>query len=111
LIGLVIAAPIAYYAMDKWLNGFAYNVGFTWSVCLCCLGGSNCSFWHGWATIRWRRLHQTQWILWRTNILPIDFPVYFFESWQISLITHVIQNYKVKLPFYASFSLWLYASF
>jgi putative ABC transport system permease protein len=29
LIGLVIAAPIAYYAMDKWLNGFAYNVGFT----------------------------------------------------------------------------------
>lgn len=32
LIGLVIAAPIAYYAMDKWLNGFAYNVGFTWVV-------------------------------------------------------------------------------
>jgi putative ABC transport system permease protein len=29
LIGLVIASPIAYYAMDKWLNGFAYNVGFT----------------------------------------------------------------------------------
>jgi putative ABC transport system permease protein len=32
LIGLVIAAPIAYYAMDKWLNGFAYNVGFSWLV-------------------------------------------------------------------------------
>lgn len=32
LIGLVIASPIAYYAMDKWLNGFAYNVGFTWLV-------------------------------------------------------------------------------
>jgi putative ABC transport system permease protein len=32
LIGLVIAAPIAYYAMSKWLDGFAYNVGFTWIV-------------------------------------------------------------------------------
>jgi putative ABC transport system permease protein len=32
LIGLIIAAPIAYYAMDKWLAGFAYNVGFTWTV-------------------------------------------------------------------------------
>lgn len=32
LIGLVIAAPVAWYAMDKWLNGFAYNVGFTWVV-------------------------------------------------------------------------------
>ena len=32
LIGLVIAAPIAYYAMDKWLHGFAYNVGFSWWV-------------------------------------------------------------------------------
>lgn len=32
LIGLVIAAPIAYYAMNKWLDGFAYNVGFTWVV-------------------------------------------------------------------------------
>jgi putative ABC transport system permease protein len=32
LIGLVIAIPIAYYAMEKWLNGFAYNVGFGWMV-------------------------------------------------------------------------------
>lgn len=32
LIGLVIAAPIAYYAMAKWLDSFAYNVGFTWIV-------------------------------------------------------------------------------
>ena len=32
LIGLVIAAPVAWYAMTQWLNGFAYNVGFTWVV-------------------------------------------------------------------------------
>jgi putative ABC transport system permease protein len=32
LIGLIIAIPIAYYSMDKWLNSFAYNVGFTWIV-------------------------------------------------------------------------------
>jgi len=34
LIGLVISAPIAYYSMDRWLNGFAYNVGFAWIVFL-----------------------------------------------------------------------------
>lgn len=32
LIGLIIASPIAYFAMTKWLNTFAYNVGFTWMV-------------------------------------------------------------------------------
>jgi putative ABC transport system permease protein len=32
LIGLILAAPVAWYAMDKWLSGFAYNVGFTWVV-------------------------------------------------------------------------------
>ncbi|MFM8848779.1 MAG: ABC transporter permease [Cytophagales bacterium] len=32
LIGLVIAMPIGYYAMEKWLNEFAYNVGFGWMV-------------------------------------------------------------------------------
>jgi putative ABC transport system permease protein len=32
LIGLVIAIPVSYYAMNKWLDGFAYNVGFTWVV-------------------------------------------------------------------------------
>jgi putative ABC transport system permease protein len=32
LIGLVIAAPIAYLAMDRWLSGFAYHIGFTWAV-------------------------------------------------------------------------------
>ncbi|MFM8742007.1 MAG: ABC transporter permease, partial [Cytophagales bacterium] len=32
LIGLVIAMPIAYYAMEKWLHEFAYNVGFGWMV-------------------------------------------------------------------------------
>ena len=34
IIGLVIAAPVAYYFMNKWLDGFAYNVGFTWIVYL-----------------------------------------------------------------------------
>jgi putative ABC transport system permease protein len=32
LIGLIIASPVAYFAMTKWLNSFAYNVGFTWMV-------------------------------------------------------------------------------
>ena len=32
LIGMVVAGPIAYYAMNKWLQGFAYNVGFGWIV-------------------------------------------------------------------------------
>jgi putative ABC transport system permease protein len=31
-IGLLMAAPVAYYAMNRWLDGFAYNVGFTWIV-------------------------------------------------------------------------------
>lgn len=34
LIGVVVASPVAYYAMDKWLQGFAYNVGFGWIVFL-----------------------------------------------------------------------------
>ena len=32
LMGLIISAPLAYWAMTQWLNGFAYNVGFTWIV-------------------------------------------------------------------------------
>ncbi|MEM7108896.1 MAG: FtsX-like permease family protein [Bacteroidota bacterium] len=32
IVGMVIAAPIAYYAMNSWLSGFAYNVGFQWLV-------------------------------------------------------------------------------
>ncbi|MEM8568667.1 MAG: FtsX-like permease family protein [Bacteroidota bacterium] len=32
IVGMVIAAPIAYYAMDSWLSEFAYNVGFQWLV-------------------------------------------------------------------------------
>ncbi|MEM9299933.1 MAG: ABC transporter permease [Bacteroidota bacterium] len=32
LIGMLIAAPMAYYAMNTWLSGFAYNVGFQWIV-------------------------------------------------------------------------------
>jgi putative ABC transport system permease protein len=34
IIGMVLAGPIAYFAMDKWLQGFAYNVGFGWIVFL-----------------------------------------------------------------------------
>lgn len=32
LLGMVIAAPISYYAMNKWLSGFAYSIGFVWIV-------------------------------------------------------------------------------
>jgi putative ABC transport system permease protein len=31
-LGMALASPIAYFAMDKWLSGFAYNVGFAWIV-------------------------------------------------------------------------------
>jgi putative ABC transport system permease protein len=34
IIGLLIAVPVAYYFMTRWLDGFAYNVGFTWIVYL-----------------------------------------------------------------------------
>jgi len=34
IIGMVIAAPIAWYLMNKWLSGFAYNAGFAWIVFL-----------------------------------------------------------------------------
>lgn len=32
LIAIVIATPIAWYAMDKWLQGFAYQVNIGWIV-------------------------------------------------------------------------------
>lgn len=32
LLGMILASPLAYYAMNKWLQGFAYNVGFGWMV-------------------------------------------------------------------------------
>ena len=32
LIGMLVASPVAYYAMSKWLQGFAYSVGFGWLV-------------------------------------------------------------------------------
>lgn len=32
LIGMLVASPVAYYAMTKWLQGFAYSVGFGWLV-------------------------------------------------------------------------------
>lgn len=34
LLGMLLAGPVAYYAMNKWLAGFAYNVGFGWLVFL-----------------------------------------------------------------------------
>lgn len=34
LIGMLVASPVAYYTMDKWLQGFAYSVGFGWLVFL-----------------------------------------------------------------------------
>lgn len=34
LLGIVLAAPLAYFAASKWLQGFAYNVGFAWVVFL-----------------------------------------------------------------------------
>jgi putative ABC transport system permease protein len=30
LVGTVIAIPIGYYAMNKWLEGFAYRISFQW---------------------------------------------------------------------------------
>lgn len=33
-LGMLLASPIAYFAMNKWLSGFAYNVGFAWIVFL-----------------------------------------------------------------------------
>jgi putative ABC transport system permease protein len=32
VIGMVLSSPIAYFAMDKWLQGFAYNAGLSWLV-------------------------------------------------------------------------------
>lgn len=34
VIGMAVASPVAYYAMTKWLQGFAYSVGFGWLVFL-----------------------------------------------------------------------------
>lgn len=38
LLGMVLAGPIAYVAMNRWLAEFAYNVGFTWLVFLYATG-------------------------------------------------------------------------
>jgi len=32
IIGIVIAIPIAWYAMDKWLRDFAYKIEMQWWV-------------------------------------------------------------------------------
>jgi putative ABC transport system permease protein len=34
VLGMVLAAPVAYFSMNAWLQGFAYNVGFDWIVFL-----------------------------------------------------------------------------
>jgi putative ABC transport system permease protein len=31
---MLLAAPVAYFSMNTWLQGFAYNVGFDWIVFL-----------------------------------------------------------------------------
>ena len=30
LVGTLIAMPVGYYAMNKWLQGFAYRIDFHW---------------------------------------------------------------------------------
>ena len=32
VLAFIIAAPVAYYFMNEWLNTFAYNVDINWSV-------------------------------------------------------------------------------
>ncbi|HZY79779.1 MAG TPA: FtsX-like permease family protein [Cyclobacteriaceae bacterium] len=32
LIAMIIAAPLAWFTMDKWLSGFAYHVNFNWAL-------------------------------------------------------------------------------
>jgi putative ABC transport system permease protein len=34
VLGVVLAAPIAYFGATRWLQGFAYNAGFAWIVFL-----------------------------------------------------------------------------
>lgn len=40
LIGMLVASPVAYYAMTKWLQGFAYSVGFGWLVFIYAAGAA-----------------------------------------------------------------------
>jgi putative ABC transport system permease protein len=32
VLGMIVACPISYFIMNKWLEGFAYNTGFSWFV-------------------------------------------------------------------------------
>ncbi|MBX7126156.1 MAG: ABC transporter permease, partial [Cyclobacteriaceae bacterium] len=32
VVGMLVASPIAYVATNRWLEGFAYNMGFAWVV-------------------------------------------------------------------------------
>jgi Na+-transporting NADH:ubiquinone oxidoreductase subunit NqrD len=32
VVAFLIAAPVSWYVMDQWLEGFAYNVDIHWSV-------------------------------------------------------------------------------
>jgi putative ABC transport system permease protein len=34
LVAIVIATPVAWYAMNKWLEGFAYKINISWAVFL-----------------------------------------------------------------------------
>ena len=34
IVAMIIAAPLAWYSMNKWLEGFAYKIGFNWILVL-----------------------------------------------------------------------------
>lgn len=40
IISLLIASPIAYYGMNKWLQGYQYRTGITWWIFLLAAAGA-----------------------------------------------------------------------
>ena len=33
-MSIVVAAPVAYYAMNKWLQGYTYRINISWGIFL-----------------------------------------------------------------------------